>query len=180
MERSSGTPSSHQLAATPTSQFAYSSSSGGNGGGQGGGNGTPPIPPRFNLPDSYWTHQHVPSNAERFMEQSSFTELVAKHAASSNQVKDVLLKALEQNQEDRENDPRSRIQDQALHIDIRQFLVPDFSLSPETLAGLVVLKDSDNEEVQLQSSTSTTSAAIAVQEEPAASGCFVPPACTIL
>ncbi|MDQ2988236.1 MAG: hypothetical protein M3R60_03945, partial [Pseudomonadota bacterium] len=81
-----------------------------------------------------------------------------------------------------ENDPRSRIQGQALHIGIRQFLVPDFSLSPETLAGLVVLKDPDNEEAQPEASTSTTatSAAAAVQEENAASGCFVPPACTIL
>ena len=182
MERSSGTPSSHQLAATPTSQFAYSSSSGGNGGGQGGGNGTPPIPPRFNVPDSYWTHQHIPSNVERFMQQSSFTELAVQHVAASRLPRDVLLKAIENHQEDRKNDPRTRIQGMQFQLNIRPIQVPELVLAPDILAGLVKLNDPDDAEPQPQSSTSSTSsaAAAATQQIAATGGSCIPPGCNIV
>jgi hypothetical protein len=179
MQNASGTPSHGQLSATPMSQFAYSSSSASNGGGQGGGSGTPPLPPRFNLPDSYWSRQHLPATDERFERRSSFTELVAQHMAASRHGQDTLSKMLERNQEDRENDPRSRMQGQELQIDIRPILVSDFSLSPETLAGLVGLKDPDSEGAQPQASTSSTSSTPTTAAT-AASGCCIPPACTIL
>jgi hypothetical protein len=181
MQNASSTSSSHQLATTPTTESALSRASAAYGGEQGGGNEPPPSFPRFNLPDSYWSASRGDLNAELLTRPTRFSELIAQHVAQSRQGQDNFFKAIERHQEDRENDPRSRIQGLALQINIRPLLVPDFSLSAEALARLVVLKDPEGEETQLQSSTSsTTSAASAVQQDAAASGCCIPPACTIL
>lgn len=182
MQSASSTASSHQLATTPTTESAFSSSSARHGTGQGGGNDTPPTSPRFNLPDSYWSQPRDDRHADRLSEPSGFSGLVARHVAESRQGQDILLKAIEMHLEDRENDPRFRSQGQARHIDITPFQASDFSLSAEALARLVVLKDFEGEEPQLQSSTSSTTSAatVATRQDNAASGCCIPPSCTIL
>jgi hypothetical protein len=185
MQSASSTASSHQLATTPTTESAFTSASAAYGGGQGGGNDTPPSSPRFNLPDSYWSPSRGDLNAERFARftrPTGFSELVAHHVAQSRQAQDDFLKAVERHQEDRENDPRSRMQGLAFQINIRPVQVPDFSLSAEAISRLVVLTDPEGEEPRPRSSTSSTSssAPTAVQQDAAASGCCIPPSCTLL
>lgn len=183
MQSASSTPSSHQLATTSRTESAFSSaSSSAYGGGQGGGNEPPLSSPRFNLPDSYWSRSRYDLDAALLTRPTGFSGLVAQHMVQSRQAQDNLFKAIERYQEDRENDPRSRIPGVAHQIDIRPVQVPDFSVSAETVARLIVFKDPEGEERQPQSSTSSTSssAATAVQQDAAASGCCIPPACTIL
>lgn len=181
MQSAPGTSFSSQLSATPTSEFAFSSSSPAHGGGQGGGR-PPPNFPRFNLPDSYWTRTRVPSKAEQVLAQASVEDHIQQLMAKSREGQDTLLKVLEDHQEDRENDPRSRIQGMQFLLDFRPIQVPDLVLSPEILAGLVVLKDPDDAEPQPQSSTSSTSsaAAAATQQNAATGGCCIPPGCNIV
>jgi hypothetical protein len=121
-------------------------------------------------------------DAELLSRPPRVSEVVAQHVAQSRQAQDTLFKVLERHQEDRENDPRFRSQGLAPGIYIRPLQVPDFSLSAEALARLVVLKDPEGEEPRAQSSTSSTSssAATAVQQDAAASGCCIPPSCTLL
>jgi hypothetical protein len=140
MQNASSTSSSHQLATTPTTESALSRASAAYGGGQGGGNEPPPSSPRFNLPDSYWSRFQDYLNAELLTRPTGFSEFVARHVAQSRQGQDNFFKATERHQDDRENDPRARIQGLALQINTRLFQVPDFSLSAEALDRLVVLK----------------------------------------
>jgi hypothetical protein len=182
MQSASSTSSSRQLATTPTMESSLSSVSKAYGGGRGGDNDPPPSFPRFNLPDSYWSRPQPESRFDAELDSRLASEFLAQHAAQSCQSQAFLLEALEGRQEDRENDPRSRIQDSAFQIAFRPIQIPDISLSADALAQLRVLKDSQGEEPQLQSSTSTTAsaAATATQQNNVASGCCIPPACTIL
>jgi hypothetical protein len=182
MQSASSTSSSRQLATTPTMESSLSSVSKAYGGGRGGDNDPPPSFPKFNLPDSYWSRPEASFSAELLSRPSGLSEFLAQHVAQSSQIQAILFEALEGRQEDRENDPRSRIQDSAFQIAFRPIQIPDISLSADALAQLRILKDSQGEEPQLQSSTSTTTsaAATATQQNNAASGCCIPPACTIL
>ena len=181
MQSASSTSSSGQLSATPTSESAFSSSSPDHGGEQ-GRDGTPPKFPRFNLPDSYWSRTPAPSTAERLFEQAAVRDHLPRLMAESRRGQDTFLKAIENHQEDRENDPRSRIQGMQFQLDFIPLQIPDFVLSPEILTGLVVLKDPDDAETRPQSSTSSTSsaAAAATQQNATTGGCCIPPGCNIV
>jgi hypothetical protein len=177
MQDSSVTPSSHRLAATPALEYTFSSSSSSHGGGQGGGE--PPPLPKFNLPDSFWTQHRAQPNAERLLEQARI-DFIARNQAQSHQGQEALLKAIENHQEDRENDPRSRIQSPVLHL-LRPLQFPDLVLPPEIFVELVVLKDPDSVGSQPESSTSSTSTTTAAaQYAVATGGCCLPPGCNIV
>jgi hypothetical protein len=187
MQSSSGTWSPQQVVATPTSEFAFSSASSTHGG---SGSGKPPPLPRFNPPDSFWEQrfrdQHraqsdhrALSNAERLLEQVTIDH-IARIEAQSHQAQDNLLKAIEKHQEDKENDPRSRIQGPLLQP-FRPIQFPDFVLPPDIFVELVVLKDPDNAEPETQASTSSTSTTTAAAQQAVASGgCCIPPGCNIV
>ena len=186
MERSSGTPSSRQFDAPPSSELAFSSSSAAHAGGQGGG-GTPPPLPQLNLANSYWSRPL--DNAQYFnkvvrIQESNVTEftgLVVRQVTASNQGPVDFLGTLERDQEDRENDPRSRIATNVFQLNMPPLTAASYKLSAKTLATLLLLKDADSAEHQSHSSTSSSlSAATAVQQDAAASGCCIPPSCTLL
>lgn len=176
MQSSSGTRSPQQVVATPTSEFAFSSASSAHGG---SGSGKPPPLPRFNLPDSFWTQHLAQPKAEKLLEQARI-DSIAWSEAKSRQGQGVLLKALESHQEDKENDPRSRMQGPVLQY-LRPIQFPDLVLPPDIFVELVVLKDPDNAEPETQASTSSTSTTTAAaQQAVVTGGCCVPPGCTIL
>jgi hypothetical protein len=131
------------------------------------GNDASPSSPRFNLPDSYWSNHSSQLRSELIINlpsQSLVKGIVAESSVASYQVRNDLLETTCQALLRQSNNR------------------PDFSLSPDTLARLVVLKDPDGVTAQCQASISSTAtaAATAVQQETAASGCCIPPACTIL
>jgi hypothetical protein len=183
MQSASNTASSHQLATTPTIQSAFTSAAAAHDGAHGDGNDTKSSFPKFNLPNSYWLR---PSEAdprlERLSQMPGVDERAARLSTESNARSVALLKIVETGREERENNNQAWIRDCILEISNRPFQVPDFSLSAETLAELVGLEDPEDKEPQLQSSTSSTSssAATAVQQDAAASGCCIPPSCTLL
>ena len=172
--------SARQLAVPPTTGQALSNSSGAGGGGQGGQDETPRSAPRFNLPDSYWAQ--TPSLLTRDVPEPGVSRLIAARLSASN-ADSHFAKLFERMDEDRENDPRSRDQSAVLVAQalMRPVQLPDITLSPETLGKVIALIDPDGTEPHLDSSTSSTatSAASGVQQD-SASGCCIPPSCTIL
>lgn len=180
MHSSSGTSSSAKLSATLNTEPALSNSPAGHGRSRSGD--TPPSSPRLDVPDSYWSRTVAQSNAELFFESSRINDVIARYQVQSSLGQDVLFEAIERAHEDRENDPRSRMDGVAVRINLRPIMVPDITLSPELLAKLLVLKDPEGLEPQPGSSTSSTSsaAAAATRQAAIAGGCCLPPGCSIL
>lgn len=179
MDRASSTSSSGQLASTPTTQSSSSASSAHYAGGQGGGAKPPPFP-QFNLPDSYWSQPR-----DKFFDAQLSPDVMAivvQHLAKSDEGVVTFKNALARLDEDKENDPRSRTESWVLQRNLAPLHAVDFDLSKVALSEFLVLKDPDDGELQPQFSTSSTisNAATAVQQDTAASGCCIPPSCTIL
>ena len=181
MDRASSTSSSSQLASMATTQSSSSASSARYAGGQGGGANPPPFP-EFNLPDSYWAQQRDLLLDAQPSPSPDFMAIVARHLAESDQGMVMFKNALARLDEDRGNDPRSRTEslDPQRYMALLQPI--DFSLSKTVLSELLELKDPDDGVLQPQSSTSSTTsnAATAVQQDAADSGCCIPSSCTIL
>jgi len=159
-----------------TASAALSRSSPEHGGGQGAG--AAPPPPKFNLPDSYGLPRQDRTDLLH-PEQADTTKLVARYLAACDDSKSAIAAMFEKVEADRENDPRSRTEGVKLQASMMQFQPARFELSADTLAGLIVLMN-DSEGDILQSGTETRAEATVTQQDAAASGCCIPPSCTIL
>jgi len=174
MNEATSTSSSRQLDTSASNSTALAPSSAQSRGGQGAG-GPPPFP-QFNLPHSYWLSDQDRRNLlDR--EQAYSAKLVDRYLAACSESKSTIAEMFEKMEADRENDPRSRSEGR-LQINMMTFQPARFELSADTVGGLTVLNDSEGK--LSQSAAETLAAATGTQQDAAASGCCIPPSCTIL
>jgi len=134
--------------------------------------------PQFNLPESYWTRDQ----ASLFHTELSLPQdriAVVKDALANLNHSTCVQNMLDRLEEDKENDPRCRVDSSAI---LREMMLQMHAVNHLDTSRFILLEGPADGEAPSQSSTSSTSssAATAAQQEAAVSGCCVPPSCSIL